>query len=85
MKKKSSVIKIITGIILIVFIASNPSLKDFKEFKGIEPEPKYDRAIRRNYNFNLFSIYQQADDNGNYGSIYYLGVLNIFFEFQHYN
>ena len=85
MKRKFSVIKITIGIILIVLIVSNPSLKDFKEFKGIEPEAKYDKAVRRNYNFILFSIYQQADENSNYGSIYYLGVLDLFFEFQHYN
>ena len=76
--------RIIVASIIIFLIATNPSLQNFKEFKGIEPVAENNLAVRKNYNFVLFSIYQQADDNGYYHSVYYVGTAYNFFQFAYY-
>lgn len=79
MKKYKKLWIIIFSIVLFLLL-TNPTYKNFKEFKGIEPEAQYDKAVRRNYNFILFSIYQQSDGEGHYGA-FYIGIASNFFEF----
>ena len=72
--------------IVIFLILTNPGFKSFKEFKGIHPYAEYNMHVKRNYNFLLFSIYQQAnDDAGNYGSYYYFGIALNFFGFSYHS
>jgi len=81
MKNKYTRLKIIIGVILIVLVITNPSLKDFKEYKGISPIVSENNIVRRSHNFILFSTYQEADNIGEfYHSISYIGVFDNFFE-----
>lgn len=78
---KRTTIKLIVCSFAIFLIITNPSLRDFKEYKGVEPEAKYNLGARKDYNFILFSIYEQADDEGIYRSnYYYIGIIDNFFE-----
>ena len=78
---KLSRIKLIIGIALIFMIITNPSIKEFKEFIGISPAAEDNNAVRRTHNFILFSIYQEANDKGEfYYSTSYLGIASNFFE-----
>ena len=58
-ESKSSRIKIIIGIVLIVLIATNPSISDFKNYAQ-EPkdEEEPSKPLRRKYNFfiNWFGL-----------------------------
>ena len=79
-ESKSSRIKIIIGIVLIVLIATNPSISEFKNHAqepSDEEEPNKP-ALRRKYNFFILSIYEKGQYN--YGTKdfdyqNYLGVL----------
>jgi hypothetical protein len=76
MKINKITIRIVIASLIIFLFITNPSLKDFKEFKGISHS--YTNA-KRNYNFILFSIYQEADRFGYYlGSDYYIGIADNF-------
>jgi len=78
--KRTTTIKIMVCLFVIFLIITNPSLRDFKEYKGVEPEAKYNLGARKDYNFILFSIYEQADDEGIYRSnYYYIGIIANFF------
>jgi len=78
---KRRTITLIVFLFVIFLIITNPSLRDFKEYKGVEPEAKYNLGARKDYNFILFSIYEQADVEGNYRSnYYYIGIIANFFE-----
>ena len=78
---KRRTIKLTVCLFVIFLIITNPSLRDFKEYKGVEPEAKYNLAARKDYNFILFSIYEQADDEGDYlSNYYYIGIVSNFFE-----
>ncbi len=81
MKKYKKIWMVIFSILLFLII-TNPSLQNFKEYKGIEPEAQYDKAVRRNYNFILFSIYQQSNGEGLYYDNYYLGIAANFILFS---
>ena len=81
---RKSKFKIIIALILAFLILTNPSLKTFKDYAGIQQG----NAERRNYNFFIFSIYQntetrpRGDDPDEGYSIYihyYLGIADNFF------
>ncbi|MEO8854326.1 MAG: hypothetical protein ABI359_11125 [Ginsengibacter sp.] len=77
--------KIIICFILVFLIITNPSLETFKDYAGIQQK---NTAARRNYNFFIFSIYQNretrqlsedTDEGYSIYTHYYLGIADNFF------
>lgn len=75
MKYKFKKWHIITTIVLLVLMATNPSVKRFKEFRGAD---SYD-GLRRTHNFWLFSIYKDRYH------VYIGAVWNFFYKGEDYS
>jgi hypothetical protein len=76
MEKKLSVknkILIALGIIILLFILTNPSMKSFKEYRGRDNT----KGLRREQNWIVFSIY----GDGNYK---FVGVFKNFINIGYY-
>lgn len=67
---------IVIGVLLLVLIITNPSLKNFKEYVGIEGATSF--KLKKNANFLIFSVYQS--DLIGYGvrSGKYIGIFENF-------
>jgi hypothetical protein len=56
------------GVILVIMLITNPSIKDFEEYEN-------SRNVKREYNFFVCSIFKHYNDR-------YLGILGNFFELK---